>query len=361
LRPNTATSNHNRTKKQDQIARADADAEEAKQTHIDTSHTMAATMASALLTTMTSRFTAAAATDEHLQAMSIAQLRSLIIAAGLSHADCLEKHELVARAREAEAHTAQAQGEARRRSAARRAEVPGSDWQDAARAGFVRKVYGIIAVQIAVNVAMVAIACWSPLFLYACLWAQEYAWYCAMAVLIGLTRAKHRYPLNYGLLMGFTLIEGTTIASVCALYFYNGHGDVVASAGVLTAVAFGTLSLYAHRTGADFSYLRGALYCGLATLCAVFLCQWMWPPNDLSGPGIWTAYAAVLLFAGFILYDTDRISKRHGMPLDDYIVGAVELYLDIVNLFLSLLRILSPPSKEEVKREASKGFRSTTV
>lgn len=312
---------------------------------------MAAAMASALLTSVSSRFTAAAVNDDHFYAMSVGQLRALISGAGLSHLDCLEKSELVARAREAQASTETT--ERARRAQEREAARPPS-WQDIARAGFVRKVYGIVAAQVALNFVMVAVACWSPLFLNSCLQAQAYAWYGAMALLVGIHKSKQSYPLNYALLTGFTVLEGTSVASICALYYYSGQGNVVASAAVLTAVSFGTLSLYAHRTQTDFSHLRGGLYCGLATLCAVFFCQWLWPSTGLSGPGIWTAYAAVLLFSGFVLYDTDRISKRDGMPLDNYIIGSIELYLDVVNLFLSLLRIFSLSSAKDGAQSKAK-------
>ena len=46
-----------------------------------------------------------------------------------------------------------------------------------------------------------------------------------------------------------------------------------------------------------------------------------------------------LIFVGFIVYDTHMIMKHFG--LDDYVIAAIELYLDVVNLFLFLLRALS--------------------
>lgn len=51
------------------------------------------------------------------------------------------------------------------------------------------------------------------------------------------------------------------------------------------------------------------------------------------------AYASVLLFSGFILYDTQMIMKR--LNVDEYVVAVLSLYLDILNLFLNILRIVS--------------------
>jgi FtsH-binding integral membrane protein len=55
------------------------------------------------------------------------------------------------------------------------------------------------------------------------------------------------------------------------------------------------------------------------------------------GHSIFSMFGAVL-FSGYILYDTSNI--MHHMGPDDYILAAVSLYLDIINLFLYLLEIL---------------------
>jgi len=47
---------------------------------------------------------------------------------------------------------------------------------------------------------------------------------------------------------------------------------------------------------------------------------------------------ASLIFCGYIIYDTDNIIKRY--TYDEYIWAAVSLYLDVINLFLSLLQVL---------------------
>ena len=46
-----------------------------------------------------------------------------------------------------------------------------------------------------------------------------------------------------------------------------------------------------------------------------------------------------VLFSVFIIYDTYMIAER--LDPEDYIVAAIELYLDIINLFLYILRLLS--------------------
>jgi FtsH-binding integral membrane protein len=51
------------------------------------------------------------------------------------------------------------------------------------------------------------------------------------------------------------------------------------------------------------------------------------------------AIGGTLLFSGYIVYDTYLINRR--LSPDEYIMGAISLYLDFINLFLSILRLLN--------------------
>ncbi|MBC7931209.1 MAG: Bax inhibitor-1 family protein, partial [Rubrivivax sp.] len=55
--------------------------------------------------------------------------------------------------------------------------------------------------------------------------------------------------------------------------------------------------------------------------------------------GFAVAAATLLLFSGFVLYDTSNIIRRY--PTNEYVAGALSLYLDAFNIFLALLRILN--------------------
>jgi FtsH-binding integral membrane protein len=55
---------------------------------------------------------------------------------------------------------------------------------------------------------------------------------------------------------------------------------------------------------------------------------------------LFVASLSVLIFSGFVLYDTQQIMKR--LSVDEAILGALSLYLDFLNLFLSILRVVSP-------------------
>lgn len=51
------------------------------------------------------------------------------------------------------------------------------------------------------------------------------------------------------------------------------------------------------------------------------------------------AIGGTLLFSGYVVYDTYLINRR--LSPDEYIMGAISLYLDFINLFLNILRLLS--------------------
>lgn len=64
--------------------------------------------------------------------------------------------------------------------------------------------------------------------------------------------------------------------------------------------------------------------------------QLFWPPGPV-GSTIFSLIAA-LLFCGYIVFDTHMLLDKYSV--DEYIWASVSLYLDIINLFLQILRLL---------------------
>ena len=142
----------------------------------------------------------------------------------------------------------------------------------------------------------------------------------------------------YGLLalFAFAGLEGLSLGQIVRMYLHMpGGSDTVAGAAGLTALAFLSLSAYVHVTRRDFSAWRGMLFVGLivvvvASFVGIFV-------HSLAYQMALSSVCA-LLFCGYILYDTSDII--HGGETN-YIMASVRLYLDIINLFLSLLQLLS--------------------
>jgi modulator of FtsH protease len=153
-------------------------------------------------------------------------------------------------------------------------------------------------------------------------------------LLFALLAAKNKTPLNLVLLFAFTFMTGFTLAPTLAIYVAKNMGYVIGEAFGLTAVAFGVLTIFAMNTKRDFTTMGKMLFIGLiilviASIANIFL--------HLPALQLIIASVGAVLFSFFILYDTQNIIRGN---VSSEIEAAVALYLDFLNLFISLLQIL---------------------
>ena len=133
----------------------------------------------------------------------------------------------------------------------------------------------------------------------------------------------------------FTGVLGAALGPMLNYYIglANGPGLIMQALGG-TAVVFFALSAYVLTTRKDFSFMGGFLMVGLivAVVASIVLIFFNVPVANMVLSAV-----IVLLMSGFILFDTSRII--HGGETN-YIRATVALYLDIYNLFTSLLSLL---------------------
>jgi len=136
-------------------------------------------------------------------------------------------------------------------------------------------------------------------------------------------------------LFGFTFIFGFMLAPILtyAASLSNG-GRLVALAAGMTATIFFVLAGIATTTKRDFSFMGKFLFVGLITLILAIVANLFLKLPALS---LAISCIAVLIFSAYILYDVNRI-VRGGET--NYIMATMALFLDVVNLFISLLHIL---------------------
>jgi modulator of FtsH protease len=163
-----------------------------------------------------------------------------------------------------------------------------------------------------------------------------------IALLIGLIFAKRKAGLNYVLLFAFTFVSGLTLSPIIEV-FSNSRGGVgiVVNAFILTTVAFGSLSIFAMNTKRNFSSLSKFLLISLIVLIAASIINIFTQSSFL-----YTAISAAgaILFSIYILYDTQNIIKgAYETPIE----GAIALYLDFLNLFIFILRLLGIFSSDD--------------
>ena len=112
---------------------------------------------------------------------------------------------------------------------------------------------------------------------------------------------------------------------------------VVGQAGVLTLAAFGVLSLYAVTSRRDFSAWGSFFIVGLVVLIVASLINAF--VGSAAG-GLWIAVIGVMIFAGLLVFDTWRLLRSGVYGQDDYVLAAVAIYLDLLNMFMFILQIL---------------------
>jgi len=204
------------------------------------------------------------------------------------------------------------------------------------RMGFIRKVYALFfaATLFAIGGVLLGVS-YEPLQLF----AREHPWIMLIAMLGGVMGAqavRHVPGVNLAALFGFTTLTGVIISPLIAIISQINPGSIVA-AGVLTVGIFGGLTAYVFISKKDFSFMRGMVTTGLIVVFLAGVLNLFVVGSSALSFGI--SCAALLLFSGFVLYDTSNIIRRY--PVNEYVAGALDLYLDAFNIFLALLRILN--------------------
>ena len=201
-----------------------------------------------------------------------------------------------------------------------------------ARATFVKQTYQLLAASLLAATAGAYIGTNSASLLSGgAYWIAVIA---EFACLFGLMFARKNAKLALILLFAFTFISGLVLGPTLARYIGAGMGNVITQAFLMTTVAFGGLSVFAMNTKRDFSAMGKFLFIALIVLIVASLINIFVGSSMLS---LAVSGAGALIFSAYILYDTQNIIRG---AYDSPVLAAVSLYLDILNLFISLLHIL---------------------
>jgi len=162
----------------------------------------------------------------------------------------------------------------------------------------------------------------------------------AFGFMWGIERNKNS-GLGVALLLGFTFFMGLMLSRILqvALGFSNG-GSLIAMAAGGTGAIFFTLAGVATVTKKDFSFLGNFLFVGMVVVLLAALANAFFQIPALS---LVISAVAVLIFSAYILFDISRIVNGGE---DNYISATLAVYLDIYNVFVSLLNLLMAFSGE---------------
>ena len=204
------------------------------------------------------------------------------------------------------------------------------------RATLVRRTYGLVFVSVIVTVLGVAFARTQPALMDAVIEHPIISMIAMFAPLWMAMRARHSYPRNVLLVLLFTFVEGLFLAPFLMVAEKYNPG-ITGEAGILTLSTFGVLSLYAVLSKRDFSAWGSFFFVGLWVLIATSLLN-IFFPTALGT--LWIAAGTVLVFSGLLVFDTWRIVRSGQYGPDDYVPAAVNIYLDLLNLFLAMVSLL---------------------
>ena len=208
------------------------------------------------------------------------------------------------------------------------------------REGFIIKVFGIMTYQVILTSLVICLGFLSSSFkdylrdstlIYIIAFIIFFAFLLAP---IFYPKLYQSVPLNYISLTIFTLSFSWIIASTVCMYS-SSHVMIVL---FLTFVMIVTLTIYAFKADKDLTTAGGVLISCLvllifSTILAIFI--------NISILYILLDFISIILLSTYLMYDIQLIigEKRMKYSEDDYILAAVQIYLDVINLFVTLFQL----------------------
>lgn len=137
----------------------------------------------------------------------------------------------------------------------------------------------------------------------------------------------------------YSALIGATLAPIFVAY----TGESIANAFFMTAIFFGGMSLYGYVTRRDLSGLGSFMIVGLIAVIITSIVNLFLGSSALQ---IGLSAISIVIFCGLTAYDIQKIRSFYDPSLDEEtlkkraVYGSLSLYLDFINIFLSLLRLI---------------------
>ncbi|MBN3318721.1 LFG1 protein, partial [Atractosteus spatula] len=217
-----------------------------------------------------------------------------------------------------------------------------SSWEDKSiRQAFIRKVFMVLTVQLMVTFAFVAIFTFvddAKLFVRQHPWIYYVSYAIFFVSLIALSCCgdfRRKHPWNLVALSVLTLSLSYMVGMIASFYDTD---SVIMAVGITAMVCF-TVVLFSLQTKYDFTSCRGVLFvCLIVLILFSILCIF------IRHRILHIVYASLgaLLFTCFLAVDTQLLlgNKQMALSPEEYVFAALNLYTDIINIFLYILAII---------------------
>ncbi|HTM63032.1 MAG TPA: Bax inhibitor-1/YccA family protein [Gammaproteobacteria bacterium] len=193
-------------------------------------------------------------------------------------------------------------------------------------------VTGIVAFEIGNNPELVGKVFGNKVFFWAVLIAQ----FGAVIYLSMMINRISAAAAGITFLM-YSALTGITMSMIFVLYTQQS----IALAFGTTAIGFGGLSAFGMITKRDLGPIGSFCMMGLFGLIGLMLLSFLIPSLASDSMQLTFSVAGLIIFAGLTAYDTQRIKGLAGSGMaQQAIYGALILYLDFINLFINLLRLM---------------------
>ena len=209
------------------------------------------------------------------------------------------------------------------------------------RQNFIRKVYGILSIQL-LTTTLFSLITMKSIFLQKIMLNHIGISYLMILITIILpfiitccNDIMNKVPQNYIILFLFTFAESYLISFICAL----SNPKLVFMASLMTFIMVFSLTYYAYNTNNDMTIHGSTLFiCSIGLILFSFF--GIFTKNKLFH--VLICVCGVVLFGFYLVYDTQIIigNKSEMIDMDNYILGAFILYTDIVYIFLKILELL---------------------
>lgn len=229
------------------------------------------------------------------------------------------------------------------------------------RIGFIRKVYGILSAQLLITFGISCLGMLGSvqnmffkdlkqgreltslglaLLVLSCI-----LFFFTLIPLACCKRVGRSVPINYVFLLVFTLSESYLVMICCCCY----PPHIVLTAMGLTAAVTVGLTVYALTTKEDFTWCGGILFASVTILivggiiCAIFGFR----HDTYRLYHVLYCCCGIVIYSIYLIFDTQLISEKYGefFEIDDYIIAALNIYIDIIQLFLYILSLLGGKGK----------------
>jgi len=224
-----------------------------------------------------------------------------------------------------------------------------SDASSEERMDFAQKVYGVVAAQVGVTAIICLLAMNSYEFLSIlvnpALLIFSFIGLLTITIMFACSKTmRSSVPRNYLLLLLFTIFEGHLVSITCAMV----DRDVIVLAMILTGGIFLVLTGHAITAKRDYT-IAWRIMLTLAIVSLFLGIVRIFYRSE--GTELLYGFLGILSSCFYILYDTQMIfgGSHRSFDLDDYILAAMAIYLDIVVLFIKIVKILNKEKKKDDK------------